>query len=430
MLMIKLQDLLKQSVNEITSSQAIEAGKDLIPIIKKWTAKDEDYLSFAYDKWQELLVKKYKIDPLVAIDIRNHLYSIHNRHNLDRLHNVAYGVIINLTESINESDNWKTVKTKSGDTLKPGKKYTMPRYDGEITFIRFDRDDKTMHLKSNKIGKIRTSIDNARGMELVESINEGWKTQGHRKGWKVNPKPNEDKEWSSYEQRMVNQIKAAKKEGMGMYTLPMKTQDFYRKHKDKFDEPINETKISRGIFKGYEKQKNKVLIPFISASDYNLTNSEMVNFTVGVGLELNKHIRFPHDDFYMWIINNKITALLTPRGKQRVEVNVEKGNYTFKDFISYFRSAVDTYINRTKNESINEDQFEASLPDPKKYKMGSMWFKRWFKPKKEQDGWTWEDDGQYIWLTRPKMKHPTVRFEKDTGLLQGNWKDPREMQWE
>ena len=171
--MIKLQDLLKQSVNEITSSQAIEAGKDLIPIIKKWTAKDEDYLSFAYDKWQELLVKKYKIDPLVAIDIRNHLYSIHNRHNLDRLHNVAYGVIINLTESINESDNWKTVKIKSGDTLKPGKKYKIPRYGVEATFIKFDRDNKTMHLKSNKIGKIRTSIFHAKDMVLVESINEG-----------------------------------------------------------------------------------------------------------------------------------------------------------------------------------------------------------------------------------------------------------------
>ena len=127
---------------------------------------------------------------------------------------------------------------------------------------------------------------------------------------------NEDKEWSSYEQRMVNQIKAAKKEGLGMYQLPMKTQDFYRKHKDKFDEPIN------------------------------------------------------------------------------------------------------------------EDQFEASLDDKQKYKMGSMWFKRWFKPKKEQDGWTWEDDGRYIWLTRPSLNKPTVRFEKETGLLQGNWMDPREMQWE
>lgn len=51
----------------------------------------------------------------------------------------------------------------------------------------------------------------------------------------------EDEEWSSYEQRMVKQIVRAKKEGRGMYTLPMKTQDFYRKHKDKFDESVNES---------------------------------------------------------------------------------------------------------------------------------------------------------------------------------------------
>lgn len=175
--MIKLKDILNESGNKITSAQAIKAGKDLIPIIKKWTAKDKDYLSFAYDKWQELLVKKYKIDPVIAVDIRNHLYAIHNRHHLNRLHNVAYGVINNLTESV------------------------------------------------------------------------------------------------------------------------------------------------------------------------------------------------------------------------------------------------------------NEDKFETSLSDPKKYKMGTMWFKRWWKPKKEMAGWTYHDDGKYIWLTRPKSKQPTIRFEKRTGLLQGDWVDYKEMQW-
>jgi|SaaInlStandDraft_4_1057021.scaffolds.fasta_scaffold02321_4 hypothetical protein len=57
---------------------------------------------------------------------------------------------------------------------------------------------------------------------------------------------NGDKKWSSYEQRMVNQIKAAQKEKRGMYTLPMKTQDFYRKHKDIFDESLNEAKFKKG----------------------------------------------------------------------------------------------------------------------------------------------------------------------------------------
>ena len=227
----EIRSVLQESINEMTSSQAIEAGKDLIPIIKKWTAKDEDYLSFAYDKWQELLVKKYRINPLVAIDIRNHLYSIHNRHNLDRLHNVAYGVINKLTESVNES------------------KYR------------------------------------------VEYI----------------------------------------------------TQDG-------------------------EKAKSRV---YNSEEEAEKKEKQLVD-TSGI--------------------------------KQAKIVKVE--------------------------ESINEDQFEASLSDPKKYKMGTMWFKRWFKPKKEQDGWTWDDDGRYIWLTRPDMNRPTVRFEKETGLLQGNWVDPKEMQWE
>ena len=55
---------------------------------------------------------------------------------------------------------------------------------------------------------------------------------------------NEAVKWSSYEQRMVNQIKAAQKEKRGMYTLPMKTQDFYRKHKDILDESINEGRVA------------------------------------------------------------------------------------------------------------------------------------------------------------------------------------------
>lgn len=78
---------------------------------------------------------------------------------------------------------------------------------------------------------------------------------------------------------------------------------------------------------------------------------------------------------------------------------------------------------------LTEDKFESSLDDPKKYKMGVMWFDRWMKPKKEEAGWTWRDDGKYIWIIRPNTTQPTARFEKQTGLLQGRWKDSMEMQW-
>ena len=111
-----------------------------------------------------------------------------------------------LQESINESKKY-TKGDKLHVKLKSGKEFDVvfdsySSTDG-IAFGRIDGETKPFSLNA-----------------VVESINE-------------------DKEWSSYEQRMVNQIKAAKKEGLGMYQLPMKTQDFYRKHKGKFDEPIN-----------------------------------------------------------------------------------------------------------------------------------------------------------------------------------------------
>ncbi len=51
---------------------------------------------------------------------------------------------------------------------------------------------------------------------------------------------NEEKKFSSYEQKMVNQIKRALEENIPIYNLPMKTQKFYRKNKDMFAESISE----------------------------------------------------------------------------------------------------------------------------------------------------------------------------------------------
>jgi len=61
---------------------------------------------------------------------------------------------------------------------------------------------------------------------------------------KPTPKIKEDNRiWSSYEQRMVNQIMRAKKDNTPIFVLPMKTQEFYRKYKDKFTKPesLNES---------------------------------------------------------------------------------------------------------------------------------------------------------------------------------------------
>lgn len=72
-------------------------------------------------------------------------------------------------ELVDEGTAYKDVLDKSGNTFKPGRKYKTDTY-GIVTFIRFDKDDKYMHLKSDEMGKIKTSIDNAKGMQLNESV--------------------------------------------------------------------------------------------------------------------------------------------------------------------------------------------------------------------------------------------------------------------
>jgi hypothetical protein len=47
-------------------------------------------------------------------------------------------------------------------------------------------------------------------------------------------------EISSYEQRMINQIKRAKADNKPIYNLPIKTQEYYRKNKDKVDNFLKE----------------------------------------------------------------------------------------------------------------------------------------------------------------------------------------------
>ena len=49
---------------------------------------------------------------------------------------------------------------------------------------------------------------------------------------------------SAYEQRMITQIKRAKKDGVAIFKLPTKTQEYYRKNKRKFEQGLNEEKAT------------------------------------------------------------------------------------------------------------------------------------------------------------------------------------------
>lgn len=72
--------------------------------------------------------------------------------------------------ALNEGKAYKTVTDKDGNTFKPNKKYKT-QY-GIAKFIKFSPDNKTIHLKSDEKGLIKTSVDNAKNMELVGDVNE------------------------------------------------------------------------------------------------------------------------------------------------------------------------------------------------------------------------------------------------------------------
>ena len=61
-----------------------------------------------------------------------------------------------------------------------------------------------------------------------------------------------DEAYSTYEQRMINQIKRFKKEGLPMFNLPMKTQKFYAKHQKEID-ALDETEINEEAKKKLNK---------------------------------------------------------------------------------------------------------------------------------------------------------------------------------
>ena len=70
---------------------------------------------------------------------------------------------------------------------------------------------------------------------------------------------NESKEFNTSELKMVKQIKRAQEEGTPMFKLPMKTQEFYRKNKDRLTEAVN---LKKDQLSSAEYQKAKKLKAF------------------------------------------------------------------------------------------------------------------------------------------------------------------------
>jgi hypothetical protein len=117
------------------------------------------------------------------------------------------------------------------------------------------------------------------------------------------------------------------------------------------NESLNEELVSKGLFKGFEQLKNKVSIPLgIDPISYNISRVDIPKATVGIGLELNKNFKFPYDYFDIDILKNELCVLVNNKGKSRLKVNIEKGNYTLNDFIGKVKDASIAYLERLNNK--------------------------------------------------------------------------------
>ena len=102
---------------------------------------------------------------------------------------------------------------------------------------------------------------------------------------------NEVEEFSTYEQRMVNQIRRALKDGTSIFKLPMKTQDFYRKNKDRLNE-------SDSKYPDFDLNKNiKYQDTSISSGMWRYTGKEQGGKGVYRNLMNDQFLGFSSDDF-------------------------------------------------------------------------------------------------------------------------------------
>jgi hypothetical protein len=103
--------------------------------------------------------------------------------------------------------------------------------------------------------------------------------------------------------------------------------------------------IKRGIFKGYEQTKRGVLIP-LQKAPIGFGVQETPKASVLIGLEFNKYdITLTNVDFDIVLIKGMVCALITQKGKRRLKVNIEKGNYTLDDVIFQLKKVTANYFN-------------------------------------------------------------------------------------
>jgi hypothetical protein len=133
-------------------------------------------------------------------------------------------------ENINEYDEWRNTRIQAKHIFR----MLRQKYNNNISDMKKGLEDI---IKQNKTKDDQADV-------LRDEFNKFFKISEatlNDVGKRADNTVKEQSQWSSEEQKMVNQIMRMKRGERKVYELPMKTQQFYRKHKDKFESVNNES---------------------------------------------------------------------------------------------------------------------------------------------------------------------------------------------
>ena len=201
----------------------------------------------------------------------------------------------------------------------------------------FDSVEKELEGKYKDYASVGEQVE--RGMH--EYTNK-WYAEGGEmpKGWRISNgiKPTDDGYKRVYE---VWKNGSADR----VFDTSKEARDYVEKESKSGSTYAEGGEIKRGIFKGYKQTKRGVLIP-LQKAPIGFGVQETPKASVLIGLEFNKSdITLTNVDFDIVLIKGMVCALITQKGKRRLKVNIENGNYTLDDVIFQLKKGTENYFN-------------------------------------------------------------------------------------
>ena len=234
-------------------------------------------------------------------------------------------------------------------------------YQKAFRYLESDEKKEYQRLAKNYFSSLKESInENALLKQAKLSSAEYQKAKKlkdfNKDNYKWNPdeslyvKLNEAKRYSTYEIRMVNQIRRAKKDGEPMYNLPLATQNYYRKNKAEMDALV--AKEIDLLNKMYDEYKPKDEIDETYASSFGGFRKELDGETIENELQA-KGYETPSTGIWNKILVNK-------NGERVAMIDTDESSYT-KDGKSYQWSGTEKFISHVESISETDDREDDEL---------------------------------------------------------------------